>query len=132
MNIEGHKRAVRESLETIKESIQRGVTERQRTIGFHCSVAAADMLELFLHKQNLIDPGASVKHDFFTSKKKAGERLSFKFENKDKLIDLLVELENRRNLLCYGKPQPKESIQRYVSLFNKIKKVFDEMGVKYE
>ncbi len=33
MNIEGHRRAIRESLEEIKEAVQRGVMERQRTIG---------------------------------------------------------------------------------------------------
>ena len=68
MNMEAHRRAIRESVETLRECVQRGIESRQRTIGFHCSVAAADMLELYLHSKNLIDPGRTIKHDFFSSK----------------------------------------------------------------
>ena len=100
MNAEGHRRAIRESLEEIREAVQKGVMDRQRTIGFHCSVAAADMLELFLHEQNLIDPGATVKHDFFASRRKVEERLPPEFPRRSELIDLMLELEGSRNLLC--------------------------------
>ena len=131
MNIESHKRAIKESLEMIMESIQKGVSERQRTIGFHCSVAAADMLELFLHSKGLINPGKTIKHDFFTSKRKLKERLP-DFKNRERTIELLTGLETKRNLLCYGKPQPEELIEEYISTFNKIRKLFEEMGADYE
>jgi hypothetical protein len=132
MNTEWHKKALRESLESIKESVQKGLEERQRTIGFHCSAAAADMLEIFLHEQNIIDPGASIKHDLFASRRKAEERLPFEFQNKEKLIGLFLELERQRNLLCYGKQQTRKRIEDYLSVFNSIRKTFDELGVKYE
>jgi hypothetical protein len=132
MNIEGHRRAVRESLEEIKEAVQKGVMERQRTIGFHCSVAAADMLEMFLHEQNLIDPGTTIKHEFFASVRKAEERLPAEFPEKDVIIGLMVELESKRNALCYGRPQPKENIEQYLLTFNKLRRVFDRLGVIYE
>ena len=108
MNIESHRRAIRESLELINESIQRGLEERQRTIGFHCSVAAVDMLELFLHSNGIIDPGKTIKHDFFTSERKALEKLTFSFEKKHEIVKLPVELESRRNSLCYGRPMPRQ------------------------
>jgi hypothetical protein len=132
MNIEGHRRAVRESLEEIKEAVQKGVMERQRTIGFHCSVAAADMLEIFLHEQNLIDPGTTIKHEFFASVRKAEERLPMDFPEKGEVIGMLVELEARRNALCYGKPQAREAIEQYLLAFNRIRKIFDKLGVRYE
>lgn len=131
MDIESHKRAIKESLEMIMESIQKGVSERQRTIGFHCSVAAADMLELFLHSEGLINLGKTTKHDFFTSKRKLKERLP-DFKNRGRTIELLTELETKRNLLCYGKPQPEELIEEYICTFNKIRKLFEEMGADYE
>ena len=131
MKVECHKRAVKESLEEISDAIRKGVSERQRTIGFHCSVAAADMLEIFLHEKGLVDPGATIKHDFFSSGKKASERIP-SFSNKSEILSMLVELESKRNVLCYGKPQPVEAIEEYIRTFNKIRKLFDSMGVAYE
>lgn len=131
MNIESHKRALKESLEEIRDSIRRGMTERQRTIGFHCSVAVADMLEMLLHKKGLIDPGTSIKHDFFASQRKANEKLP-DFENKNKLVKLIVSLERKRNQLCYGKPQTEEVMEDYMETFNKIKDLLEGMGVSYE
>lgn len=63
MKIESHLKSLRESFELIDESIEKGLLERQRTIGFHTSAACADMLELLLHKKNLIDSGFIVKHE---------------------------------------------------------------------
>ena len=42
MNTETHLRNLRESLEVIRESIEKGLVERQRTLGFNTSAAAAD------------------------------------------------------------------------------------------
>ena len=67
MNVETHLRNLRESLEVIRESIEKGLVERQRTLGFNTSAAAADMLELFLHSKNLIDPGFVIKHEWLKS-----------------------------------------------------------------
>lgn len=71
-----HRKAIKESLEVINESVQVGVECRQRTIGFHCSASAADLLELYLHHLNAINPGKVLKHDFFTSEKKSAEEVA--------------------------------------------------------
>ena len=84
MKAEDHLRNIKESLEVIEESIQKGIQERQRNIGFNTSVAAAEMLEVYLHKKDLINPGISIKHEWFNSIKNAKERLNFDFENKEK------------------------------------------------
>ncbi len=132
MNIEAHKKAIEESLNAIKTAVSGGVENWQRTIGFHCSVAAADMLEIYLHEQHLIDPGATIKHDLFSSRKNAEEKLDFDFPNKEKIIDIMAEIESKRNLLCYGKPKPREEIEKYIMLFNSLRNIFDKMGVAYE
>jgi len=132
MKIEDHKRAVRESIEVIKESVQAGIEKRQRTIGFHCSAAVIDILEIFLHQQNAIDPGKVLKHDLFSSERKALDMLPEEFPEKKKIIDLLIKIENLRNLLCYGKPKPKEVISDYLNLFHTFCRIFDEQGVEYE
>ena len=131
MNVESHRRTIKESLEVIKESIGKGVMNRQRTIGFHCSASIVDILEIYLHSKNLIGPGTKINHDFFSSERKALEKLPQDFENKKKIISLLVEIEKRRNMLCYGKEQSKGYVEEYLELFNKVRRVFDSMGVEY-
>ncbi len=130
MREEDHKISIQESLDVLKESIQLGLEPRQRTIGFHCSAAAADLLELYLHQINAIDPGKTLKHDFFSSERKALEKIHEDFPEKVRIIKLMVGLESLRNQLCYGKRQPKEKIEQYVTLFNSILALFEMVGVK--
>jgi len=131
MKIEDHLRNIRESLEVIKESIQKNIQERQRNLGFNTSVAASEMLEVYLHKENLIHPGTTIKHDLFNSPNKTKEKLNFEFANKEKIISLLHGIESKRNLLCYGKPQPINTIKEVIEKFNELKTLFEEMGIKW-
>jgi len=131
MKAEDHLRNIKESLEVIEESIQKGIQERQRNIGFNTSVAAAEMLEVYLHKKDLINPGISIKHEWFNSIKNAKERLNFDFENKEKIIELLNKIELKRNILCYGKIQPIEDTEEILEYFNEIKSLFEDMGLKW-
>jgi len=131
MKIEDHLRNIKESLEVIKESIQKGLQERQRNIGFNASVAATEMLEVYLHKNNLINPGTSLKHELFNSVRRAKEKLNFDFKNKEEIIKLLNKIETKRNLLCYGKPQLLAIIESVLSSFNKIKSLFEKEGLKW-
>lgn len=123
MNIEVHQKNLKESIDIVEECIQKGIlSKRQRTIGFHCSVAAIDMLEIFLHENNLIQPGMQIKHDWFTSKKRVEERLPFDFPKKGRITSLIIDIEEARNLLCYGKPQPEKTIMNVISKFNELRK----------
>jgi len=131
MKIEDHLRNIKESFEVLNESIQKGVVERQRNIGFNASVASVEMLEVFLHKNNLINPGSILKHEWFSSARRANEKLSFDFQDKEKIIGLLVDIESKRNILCYGRPQPAEIIEAVLDSFNKIKALFEERGLKW-
>ena len=129
MKIEDHLRNLKESVEVIEESIEKGLVERQRNIGFNVSLAATDMLEIFLHKNSLIDPGFAVKHDWFASKRKVEEKLNFEFEEKEEIINLICGIEEKRNTLCYGKPQKEETIRDIIEKFNKLREKFREFGL---
>jgi len=120
---------LKESLEVINESIEKGLAKRQRNIGFNTSAACADLLEILLHKNNLIDPGCMVKHEWLKSKNKIKEKFSFDFPKKEEILDLIFKIEEKRNILCYGKPQELESIQEIINTFNKLKKKFKEAGL---
>ena len=129
MNKESHLRNLKESLNLIEESIEKGLLERQRTIGFNTSAACADMLEIFLHNKNLIDSGFIIKHDWLKSANKTKEKFPFDFPNKKQIIDLILKIEEKRNLLCYGKPQKIEVIQEVLNNFNKLKEIFKQEGI---
>lgn len=133
INIEKHLANLKESTDVIHECIQRGnLVERQRTIGFHTSVASVDLLEIYLHKEKLIDPGMQLKHDWFASKNKIESKLPFEFHNKDKILNIMFGIENKRNLLCYGAPQKKEIVIEVITIFQELKNILKSMGVDYE
>jgi len=129
MKEESHIENLKESLQVINESIEKGLVERQKTIGFHTSIASCEMLELFLHKKHLIDPGFIIKHEWLKSKNKIKEKLPFEFPKKSEILDLIYNIEEKRNILCYGKPQKIETIQEILNNFNKLKKLLKEAGL---
>ncbi len=133
MKIEKHMKNLKESTDVLEECIKRGdLVGRQRTIGFHTSAASVDLLEIFLHQKNLIDPGVQLKHDWFGSKKKLESKIPFSFPKKTEIVELMAEIENKRNILCYGVPLEKETIKESILLFQKLRKIFEELGVKHE
>jgi len=129
VNIESHLRNFKESVDVINESIEKGIVERQRNIGFNTSAACADLFEMILHKRNLIDAGFIVKHEWFNSKRKIEEKLNFDIPNKDKILKIISFIEKKRNLLCYGKPKKEETIEEVIKKFNDLKKIFRESGL---
>lgn len=129
MKIESHLENLKESLTVIEESIIKGLKERQRTIGFHTSTASIDLLEILLHKNNLIDPGFIIKHEWLKSKNTIKEKFPFNFPKKEEILDLIYKIEEKRNILCYGKPQRIETIQEVLENFNTLKKLFRRAGL---
>lgn len=132
MNLERHYERLKESLEVIDESLSKTIVKRQRTIGFNCSAAAVDMLEILLHKKDLIDPGFVIKHDWFKSKNKIKDKFPFDFKNKRKIFDIMQKIEEKRNALCYGVPKKETVIKEVILDFNKLKKIFKTSGVEIE
>ncbi|MBU2639877.1 MAG: hypothetical protein KKG75_04200 [Nanoarchaeota archaeon] len=128
MKLESHLANLEESLEVIEESIEKGLVERQRNIGFNTSAAVVDMLEIFLHKKSLIDPGFIIKHEWLKSKNRIKEKLSFEFPKKKEILDLAFKIEEKRNALCYGTPQNLETTQEVINNFNRLKKIFKEIN----
>lgn len=129
MKIEDHWKNLKESLEVLGDSIEKGLIERQRTIGFNASAAATDMLEILLHQKSLIDPGFVVKHDWFNSRRKLEEKFHFDFPSKKEILELMFKIEEKRNILCYGKPQKVELIEKTILDFNQLKDKFKEAGL---
>ena len=128
MKIESHLENLEESVREIENAVKEGLEKKQRTIGFHTSSAAIDMLEIILHKNNLIDPGFVIKHEWLNSKRKIKEKLSFDFPKKKEIFKHIIKIESERNKLCYGKRQKEENLEEIVKEFNKLKELFKEVS----
>lgn len=124
-----HLARYRESLEAIEFAVDRGLATHQRSIGFHTSSAGVDLLSLFLFQEKLITPGTQVQHTWFRSTKRAREKLSFDFPNKDRIIALLVQVEGHRDNFCYGSDQPVGHVRAVLTAFQELRDLFRSMGV---
>ncbi len=131
MKIEYHLENLKESVKEIEKSITEGLLQKQRTLGFHTSAGAVDILEIILHKNNLIDPGFVIKHEWFNSKRKIAEKFPFEFPSKKEIINLVTKIENVRNKLCYGKRADEKELEQLVKDFTLLKKIFME-ATNYE
>jgi len=115
---EEHRKTILEFIEDINEKIRaQRLFERQKIIGFDVSEASTNLFELYLHRKNLITEGTSVNHRFFSSRKMAEERFPFPFQEKERILGLLVEIEELTTRLCYGKSKSLEDVERAIRLF---------------
>ena len=128
MKIDSHLSNLKESIREIEEAITKGVTEKQRTLGFHASAGAVDMLEIILHKENVIDFGFIIKHEWFNSKNIIKEKFNFNFPRKEEILSVMEKIECLRNSLCYGKRKDEKELLEFVSNFNELKRIFSEVS----
>jgi len=128
MKIESHLENLKESVREIEDAVKEGLEKKQRSIGFHTSSAAIDILEIILHKSKLIDPGFVIKHEWLNSKRKIEEKLSFDFQKKNEIFKHIIKIESARNKLCYGKRQKEKNLEEVVNEFNKLKELFIEVS----
>ena len=131
--IEEHKKRLAEHLEEIDDAISQGMEKKPVTIGFHCSVCAIELLELYLHTSNKIPIGKILKHDWFKKpvleqKKEplADRKLPVNFERKEEIYNLIYEIEEKRNSLVYGSPT-KEKIKEVLENFQKLKEILKQL-----
>lgn len=132
MKIENHFKRLKENISVIDECIKKDLIERQSTIAFSISSASMHMVEIYLHKNNLIDSSFMLKHEWFKAKNKIKQKLSFDFFKKEEIINLISIIEEKRNDLCYGTPKSEEEILYYIKKFNELKEIFTSLGVKNE
>lgn len=132
MLIENHKRIIEEGFRAIEWAVDQGIEKNQVTIGFHASNIAVNLLELHLHNLKLIKLDNMLKHDWFASKNKIEEKLNFNFEKKEPILKLLFIIEEKRNILCYGKQQSTDTINNVLEKLYELKNIISSLEVKNE
>lgn len=122
-----HKKHIQEHIEEIEEAIDKGIEKRPATIGFHTSACSAELLELYLHKKNLISTGKTIKHNWF-ERPKTGQKikplierkLAVNFPFKEDIYDLMYRIEENRDNLIYGNSKT-EQIEGILKTFLQLK-----------
>ena len=117
MLIENHKARLRESLRALAWAADQGAQESQRTIGFHAVAAACDLLNIYLHQENLTDSSSDITHKRLRSDQKLERALPLEFPRRDEVASLLVSLESQRDGLCYGKLRSEQEAEESLALF---------------
>ena len=129
MKIDAHVARYLESLEGIEIAVDRGIATHQRSIGFHASSAAVDLLSIYLFQEKLVSPGTQVQHTWFKSRERADEKLPFTFPNKPRVLTLMITIEEQRDKFCYGTDQPLAKIHAVLDAFHELRDLFASMGV---
>ena len=133
MKEEKHLEILKEVLDEIETSLKdkRGLLIHQRRLAFSLSLGAVNLLELYLHRINIIKEGAKIDHRWFKRKE---ERILEQLENQiivsiddvDKMkeiIEIISKIEEKRDDIAYGAPSTENLLQEKINLFFKLKKI---------
>ena len=133
MKREKHEEILKEVLDEIETALKdkQGLLAHQRRLAFSVSLGAVTLLEIYLHKLDVMKEGSKIDHTWFKKKK---ERV-FEYLQKqittqinsitdlDKIIDIMVDIENKRNDLAYGAAATEKILQEKINLFFKLKEI---------
>jgi hypothetical protein len=127
MKIEQHKEAYKEHNLNIERAIEEGIENNQRNLGFNISQGSIELFAIFLHKLNLIQSsGDQLDHRIFKSQNLTNKKLPPEFPSRKRVLELMKEIEEERNSLCYGSRKPKDRIEKLIKNFNSLKKIINE------
>lgn len=131
MRIEKHQEVLKEVLDEIETALKDkgGLLAHQRRLAFSLCLGMSNIIELYLHKLNLIKEGSKINHLWFKSKKeKIFEKLQKQvtvpvnsIPNIDKIIEIATKIEEKRDDLAYGAPATEEILQKKINLFFELK-----------
>lgn len=133
MKEEKHQEIIKEVLDEIESSLKdkRGLISHQRRLAFIIPLGAANTLELYFHKSNVIKEGSVVNHLWFKRKK---EKIVNQLQNQltspieslseiNKILEIIIKIEEKRDDLAYGAPASEKILQEKINLFFELKKL---------
>ena len=129
MRISSHETILKEVDSEIKLALTEGLLKHQRRLMSMISLGTANLVEYFLHKRRVINPGTNIKHNTFglsldNIKLKMRAVISKpinKIENLDEIIVLAHEIEQDRNIIVYGAESTEKILRRKIDLYLKLK-----------
>ena len=126
MRIEEHKKALEEHERSVRRCIDDGIVDNQRNLGYNISQASIEMLSIYLLKLRLVPISVNFDHRTFKNSKSLKSLFPFDFPQKSKILDLMRKIEEKRNLLCYGKRKSIRDVEEMIRLYNELKEILVE------
>src|SRR3990167_9692380 len=124
MKVEEHEKAYEEHLKNMNRIIDEGIKENQRNIGYNVSQGSIELFSIFLHRLHLIQgSGDQLDHRIFRSRSLSEKRLPLEFPSKKKILEIMKNIEEERNSLCYGSRKDKERIEKAIKNFQELRKI---------
>ena len=133
MRQERHEEILKEVLDEIEAALKdkRGLLAHQRRLAFSLSLGAVNLLELNFHKLGIIKEGSKINHAWFKKgKEKVFEHLQGQVTSPlssvadvNSIVELVIEIEDKRDDLAYGAPATEKILQEKINLFFELKKV---------
>ncbi len=133
MRKERHEEILKEVLDEIEAALKdsRGLLAHQRRLAFSVSLGAVNLLEIHFHNLGAIKEGSKINHTWFKKgKEKVKEHLQSQvtsplnsIEDVERLIELVISIEEKRDDLAYGAPSTEKILQEKINLFFELKKV---------
>ncbi len=127
MKIEDHEKAYKEHLTNLNKLIEEGIEENQRNIGYNVSQGSVELFAIYLHRLHLLQAsGDQFDHRIFKNKFLIEKKIPPEFSGKDRILELMKEIEMDRNIICYGKRKPQEKIKKMINNFQQIRKLINK------
>jgi len=133
MKAEKHEESLKEVEEEIESSLKdsRGLVPHQRRLAFSISLGMTNVIELYLHKLDVIKEGSKINHLWF---KKRKENVLEMIQNQiippvnsikniEKIIEIAIKIEEKRDDLVYGVPTREDILQEKINLFLDLRRI---------
>ena len=112
MRLEKHLESLKEVLDEIEAGLKdsRGLCSHQRRIAMMLSIGICDLVEVYLHKLNIMKGGARIKHTWFRQnriKEKLEQQIICSIDSVKNINEILIlasSIEESRDDLAYGAP----------------------------
>lgn len=122
---------IEEVLDEINLSLEdsRGMEIHQRRLAFSLSLGASTLIESYFDDKEVLKSGAKINHQWFNkSLNNLKEILSNQiicslegFNSLDNFLELAQKIENKRNLIIYGKDFSETALRELIGFFFELK-----------
>ena len=123
MKIEEHRKALDEHERNIRRCIDEGIEQNQRNLGYNVSQASIEIFSVYLLKLKVVQVSINFDHRMFKNSKSVKDFFNFDFPEKTKALDIMRKIEEKRNVLCYGKRKPFKEAKEMTDLLNELKEL---------
>jgi len=85
-----------------------------------------ELFAIYLHKLRLLQiSGDMFNHRIFKNKSLIDKKIPPEFPDRNKVLELMREIETERNAICYGTRKPKQRIEKAIQKFQELRKLIN-------